>query len=78
MQQILKKFIEEKLSSNLEAIKSQIKNPDALKKMVIDILKHFQHVLYMNIGEEDIKDKKISECLILNKSLKITYNPSQE
>ena len=27
---------------------------------------------------EDIKDKKISECLILNKSLKVTYNPSQE
>jgi hypothetical protein len=32
----------------------------------------------MNIGDEDIKEKKISESLILNKSLKVTYNPSQE
>jgi hypothetical protein len=31
----------------------------------------------MNIGAEDIKEKNISECLILNKSLKVTYNPSQ-
>jgi hypothetical protein len=78
VQPILKKFIEDKLSSNRQAIKLQIKNPDSLNKIVIDIMKHFQHVLYMNIGEQDIKDKKISECLILNKSLKITYNPSQE
>ena len=56
----------------------QIKNPDALNKIVIDIMKHFEQVLYMNIGEQDIKDKKISECLILNKSLKVTYNPTLE
>lgn len=78
MQPILKKFIEETLSSNREYIKMQIQNPDTFKKMVIDIMKHFQHVLYMNIGDEDIKEKKISESLILNKSLKVTYNPSQE
>ena len=41
-------------------------------------MKHFEQVLYMNIGEQDIKDKKISECLILNKSLKVTYNPTLE
>jgi hypothetical protein len=45
---------------------------------VIDIMKHFQHVLYINLGDQDIKDKKISECLIINKSLKVTYNPSYE
>ena len=41
MQPILKKFIEEKLSSNREYIKMQIQNPDTFKKMVIDIMKHF-------------------------------------
>ena len=41
-------------------------------------MKHFQHVLYMNLGDQDIKDKKISECLIINKSLKVIFNPILE
>lgn len=42
------------------------------QKAIYDLLKLFQFVLQFKIGHEDINKNKVSSCLVLNKSLKVT------
>lgn len=43
-----------------------------MQKAVFDLLKLFQYVILFKIGHEDINKNKVSQCLILNKSLKVS------
>ena len=42
------------------------------QRAVYDLLKLFQFVLLFKIGHEDINKNKVTSCLVLNKSLKVT------